>query len=84
MAVLKLVNLERARDRHPTALSGGEQQRVAFARAIVLEPKLLLLDRVCPGSSATTFRQRDATSTKRLLCSVSSVPALASGRTGRH
>ncbi len=44
MAVLKLVNLERARDRHPTVLSGGEQQRVALARAIVLEPKLLLLD----------------------------------------
>jgi len=44
MAVLKLVNLERARDRHPTQLSGGEQQRVALARAIVLEPKLLLLD----------------------------------------
>ena len=44
MAVLKLVNLERAGDRHPTQLSGGEQQRVALARAIVLEPKLLLLD----------------------------------------
>ncbi len=44
MSVLKLVNLERARDRHPTQLSGGEQQRVALARAIVLEPKLLLLD----------------------------------------
>ena len=44
MAALKLVNLERARDRHPTQLSGGEQQRVALARAIVLEPKLLLLD----------------------------------------
>jgi putative spermidine/putrescine transport system ATP-binding protein len=42
--LLKLVNLERARDRHPTQLSGGEQQRVALARAIVLEPKLLLLD----------------------------------------
>jgi putative spermidine/putrescine transport system ATP-binding protein len=43
-SALDLVNLGHARDRHPSALSGGEQQRVALARAIVLEPKLLLLD----------------------------------------
>ena len=44
---LKLVNLEGYENRMPSELSGGQQQRVAVARAIVLEPKVLLFDRVC-------------------------------------
>jgi len=41
---LRLVQLDHARDRHPSELSGGMQQRVALARALVNRPSVLLLD----------------------------------------
>ena len=42
--VLKLVGLEEKANRLPSELSGGEQQRVAVARALVNRPEVLLAD----------------------------------------
>jgi len=44
MILLERFGVAERRDHHPAQLSGGEQQRVAFCRAVLNDPPLLLAD----------------------------------------
>ncbi len=55
--VLHSVGLPAVAGKYPQALSGGEQQRVAFARALLNEPALLIADEITGNLDPTTSEQ---------------------------
>ena len=63
--IVKLCCLENLLDNHPYDLSGGEQQRAALGKVLLLQPKILLLDEPTKGLDAE-FKQMFAAILKKL------------------
>lgn len=49
LEILKIIGLERYKEAYPDELSGGQRKRVGFARAIVIEPEVILYDEPTSG-----------------------------------
>ncbi|MGE4488731.1 MAG: ABC transporter ATP-binding protein [Kiritimatiellales bacterium] len=56
---LRLLNMEDAEEKYPADLSGGMQKRVGLARAIVLNPEIVLYDEPTSGLDPVTSRRID-------------------------
>lgn len=63
--IVKELNIEHILDKYPSEVSGGEKQRAAVARALVLNSELLLMDE--PSSSLDSINKENF---QNLLCKI--------------
>lgn len=72
--ILKLVEMDHRKDAYPSSLSGGEKQRVAVARAVIHQPKVLFADE--PTASLDSKRSKEVMALIRDLTKTRNITTL--------